>query len=74
MNKTNYDIGQFCRVFRIVELDKTLKEVEGDENIKALSSFEHGKSSNISHLVKYIRACENKEQRLKFLNSLIKIL
>lgn len=33
---------------------KTLKEVEGGENIKALSAFEMGRSSNIAHFQKYV--------------------
>lgn len=67
-------IGKYCRKFRINELELTLKELEGDENIKALSAFEHGKSSNVNHLLKYVKKCINKDQQIKFLEGLIKTL
>ena len=47
-------IGKYCRKFRITELECSLKDIEGNENIKALSAFEHGKSSNINHLFYFL--------------------
>lgn len=67
-------IGKYCKKFRIVELELTLREVGGDENIKTLSSFEHGRSTNIKHLQKYVKACKTYEQRLKFIEGLMDIL
>lgn len=74
MDNTMMKIGKYCRKFRITELELTLKEVEGSENIKALSSFEHGRSTNIKHLIKYVRCCKDKEQRILFLQGLIDVL
>ena len=74
MDNTMLKIGKYCRKFRIVELEMTLKEVEGSENVKALSSFEHGRSSNMNHLFKYVRKCKDKEQRFLFLQGLIDVL
>ena len=74
MNNTMLKIGKYCRKFRITELEMTLKEVEGCDNVKALSSFEHGRSSNMNHLIKYVRKCKDKKQRLLFLQGLINVL
>lgn len=74
MNNTKLKIGKYCRKFRITELEMTLKQVEGSENIKALSSFEHGRSSNMIHLIKYVRCCKDKEQQIDFLCGIVKIL
>lgn len=67
-------IGNYCRKFRINELELTLREVEGNENVKALSSFEHGRSSNIKHILKYVRCCKDSEQQLQFLKGLINVM
>lgn len=67
-------IGNYCRKFRINELELTLREVEGSENVKALSSFEHGRSSNIKHVLKYVRRCKDSEQQLQFLKGLINVM
>ena len=67
-------IGKYCRNFRITELELTLREVEGSENIKALSSFEHGRSTNIKHIIKYVKRCKDIEQQLRFLKGLINII
>lgn len=74
MNNTILKIGKYCRKFRITELEMTLKQVEGSENVRALSSFEHGRSSNLNHLVKYVCKCKDKEQRYLFLQGLIDVL
>lgn len=75
MRNNNFKrIGKYCRYYRMHELEMTLKEIEGSENIKALSSFEHGRSTNIKHLLKYIKACKNYEQKLQFIEGLVNIL
>ena len=56
------------------ELEKTLKEVEGSENIKTLSGFEHGRSTNLEHLIKYVKQIESKDQKQKFLQGLITVI
>lgn len=64
-------IGKYCRKYRFNVLELTLREVERGENIKPLSSFEHGRSTNINHLLKYVKACETRQQRIDFLQGLI---
>ena len=60
-------IGKLCREYRMIHLQATLKDIEGNENIKSLSSFEHGRSSNINHVIKYVEYCETKEEILWFI-------
>lgn len=72
MEKNNFkNIGKYCRYYRMNVLEMTLKEIEGNENIKALSSFEHGRSTNLEHLLKYVNKCKDNEQRFHFLQGLI---
>ena len=66
------DIGKLCREYRMIHLQATLKEIEGDENIKSLSSFEHGRSSNLDHFMKYVAYCKTKEEKIKFMSWIIK--
>ena len=66
------DIGKLCREYRMIHLQATLKEIEGNENIKSLSSFEHGRSTNINHLLKYVSYYKTYDERLKFMSWLIK--
>lgn len=73
MNR-NYKVGQYCRYFRKHILHKTLKEIEGSEDVKTLSSFEHGRSSNLNHMFKYINHCENDVQKLTFINGLLNLM
>lgn len=73
MNRS-YKVGQYCRYFRKHVLYKTLKEIEGSEDVKTLSSFEHGRSSNLNHMFKYIIHCDDDKQRLVFINGLLNLL
>ena len=73
-NKDFKHIGKYCRYYRMNVLKKTLKEVEGSFNVKALSAFEHGRSTNINHLLKYVKSCKNYEQKIEFLQGIVKIL
>ena len=66
------DIGKLCREYRMIHLQATLKEIQGDENIKAISSFEHGRSSNINHFMKYVEYCGTKEEKMIFMSWIIK--
>lgn len=46
-------VGDYCRKYRI-EKGATLIELTGGSQIKTLSAFEMGRSSNINHLKPYI--------------------
>lgn len=67
-------VGKYCKNFRMIELEKTLREVGGEGNFKTLSSFEHGRSTNINHLWKYVKACNSHEQKLRFIVGLLDII
>ena len=49
-------IGNYCKIFRSEILGLTLQEFEALSGIKmkTISSFEHGKSTNILHVLKYM--------------------
>lgn len=64
------DVGNYCRSFRIDTLNKTLSDISGDTNIKTLSGFEHGRSTNLLHVFTYLNACTNQQQRSDFLRGL----
>ena len=72
--ETMKKVGGYCRKYRINVLQLTLKEVENSEEVKTLSAFEHGRSTNLKHLIKYIVKCETTEQKRAFLQGLINIL
>ena len=52
--RVKYMVGAYCRQYRI-DNNITLSNVSDDENIKTLSAFEMGRSSNIKHLISYIK-------------------
>lgn len=60
-------INKFCKNFREEVLKITLKEMEikTGVNLKTLSAFEHGRSTNINHLISYYEICDD-EQKLIF--------
>lgn len=64
-------IGNYCRAYRISK-NKTLKDVEQGDNIKALSAFEMGRSSNIAHFMKYLKLAIQLNETEKFLTNLAK--
>lgn len=71
MDNRHEMLGMWCRKFRNDVLNKTLAEVQGShKNIKALSAFEHGRSTNYEHVFKYINACDNEKQIELFMETL----
>ena len=67
-------VGQYCRTFRIEVLKTTLEQVANGTNLKTLSGFEHGRSNNLLHVLKYIETCEDRFTRNLFLNGLCEVL
>lgn len=69
-------VGTYCKEFRMEILGLTLSEFEQatGTNIKTTSTFENGRSSNITHLFKYISLCSTKGNKEKFIKGLNKIL
>ena len=64
-------IGLYCRKYR-VDNNITLNNVSDDENIKTLSAFEMGRSSNMKHLINYIKLSIKLNDSENFLLGLIK--
>lgn len=52
----------------------TLQEVAGETSLKTLSGFEHGRSTNIKHLFKYVDKIENDEIKIYFMTNIIEIM
>lgn len=66
-------IGRYCRAYRQDQLQMTLQQIAGGQ-YKALSAFEHGRSSNLLHIVKYLRKILTHYDRLIFLEELLFII
>lgn len=60
-------IGKFCKYFRTELLNLTLEEMSEKVNVKktTLSSFENGRSTNYTHIIKYYN-CGTDEQKQFF--------
>lgn len=66
-------IGEYCRNYRM-NLNLTLNDVGGFEQVKNLSAFEHGRSSNIDHLVKYIKLSASLNDEANFIHGLFEVV
>ena len=66
-------IGQYCRDYR-VQHNVTLKELGGEEQVKNLSAFESGRSSNMKHLLLYIQLSFKLNDQYNFVKGLKDIL
>lgn len=67
-------VGLYCRDYRMNVLKLTLEEVANGTNIKTLSGFEHGRSTNVLHVIKYIDSCFNRQYVIEFLEGLCEIM
>ena len=58
------NIGKFCKYFRSEVLNLTLAEMSDKVNVKnsTLSSFENGRSTNLSHIKKYNNCGDGKQR------------
>ena len=63
-------VGNYCKQYR-KSLGLKLKDVERSDNIKALSAFESGRSTNIKHLEKYILLSVDNGDNDKFMFGLL---
>lgn len=66
-------IGKYCREYR-EKCKVTLIELGGEDQVKNLSAFEHGRSSNIKHLEKYIKLSKVHGDSVEFLIGLGEII
>ena len=63
-------IGDYCREYRIKK-GVTLKELTGGKQIKTLSAFEMGRSTNIHHLEPYIKLSSKHNDENVFMDGLL---
>ena len=70
-----YNVGQYCREFRIKDLKMTLKEFSEINNLnnKNVNAFEFGRANNIEYLYYYYKL-SNDSLKNKFAKGLFKIL
>ena len=66
-------IENYCRIYRLRQ-KATLREIEGNDNVKALSAFEMGRSSNIAHFLKYVEYSKQQGDLDNFICGLVKHL
>lgn len=66
-------IGKYCKQYR-KDKGLKLKDVEGNDNIKALSAFESGRSTNVKHLIKYILLSVKHGDNDKFMFGLLQTI
>ena len=68
------NVQNFCRNFRINVLKLSLQDLEDNSSInhKTISAFENHRSTNINHLIIYLKACSTIEQKRKFIKGLNK--
>lgn len=59
-------ISGYCRMFRIDTLKMSLVTMceKTDTNVKTLSAFEHGRSKNIDHFLKYMEVATPQQKEL----------
>lgn len=62
-------IGQFCRGYRLSKGVRLIDLTLGGQ-IKTLSAFEMGKSSNVNHLITYIELSQMLGDSDNFMNQL----
>ena len=66
-------IGDYCRKYRLCK-NVTLKQLGGEDQVKNLSAFEHGRSTNINHLLKYINLSKEYNELELFMCGLQELL
>lgn len=66
-------IGDYCRKYRLCK-NVTLKQLGGEDQVKNLSAFEHGRSTNINHLLKYINLSKEYNELELFMRGLQELL
>lgn len=70
MKKT---VGEYCKQYRVSK-NITLQKFCGEFNIKTISSFENGRSSNIEHLIRYVELSKSLNDNDMFINGLMGVL
>lgn len=68
-------VGEYCKVYRAITLNITLKRMSEltDINMKTISAFENGRSTNMEHFIQYSQL-GNDNQREQFLKGFNNIL
>lgn len=72
--QTQVELGSYCRKYRMFHAEVPLREVAGQEQVKNMSGFEHGRSSNVEFLVHYMRLADRRGELDMFLEGLSKVV
>lgn len=67
-------VGKYCRTFRMEVFGSTLRSMVGVSRVKALSAFEHGRSSNMLLLLEYMREASRQDCLLVFTHGLDNVI
>lgn len=68
------EVGSYCRHYRMFVAELTLKDVVGENYVKNLSAFEHGRSSNLIYLLEYMRIADERFELNEFVSGLMGIV
>ena len=68
------EVGSYCRHYRMFVAELTLKDVVGENYVKNLSAFEHGRSSNLIYLLEYMRLADERFELDEFVSGLMGIV
>ena len=62
----NTHVGERCALFRKEVLNISLSGLcrATGQNVKNISAFEHGRSSNLKYLFAYFQVCNEEQQKL----------
>lgn len=69
-----YDVGGYCRYYRMFVAEVTLKDVVGEDYVKNLSAFEWGRSSNLVYLLAYMSLANDRGELDWFIGGLMEVL
>lgn len=65
------ELGSYCRGYRKYIAGITLKEMIGEEHVKTLSAFEHGRSSNVLLFLEYLAVAEERGEGEQFIDEML---
>lgn len=65
------EVGAYCRWYRMFVADVPLRMIAGEEQVKNVSGFEHGRSTNQKYLLEYIRLADKRGELELFMRGLL---
>lgn len=68
--QTQVELGSYCRKYRMFHAEVPLREVAGEDQVKNMSGFEHGRSSNVEFLIHYMRLADRRGELTMFIEGM----